>query len=70
VKPGGTLVYAVCSLLAREGAEQAEAFLSRHSAFERQDMIMDVGRSDGVGQLLTPGEDGTDGFFIARFTAR
>lgn len=69
VKPGGTLVYAVCSLLAREGRDQADAFLSRHSGFVAEDIPMDVGRLDGVGRLLTPGHDGTDGFFIARFRA-
>ncbi|GAA4043205.1 RsmB/NOP family class I SAM-dependent RNA methyltransferase [Sphingomonas rosea] len=70
VKPGGTLVYAVCSLLAREGADQAAAFLSRHSGFVPKDIGMDVGRLEGVGRLLTPGHDRTDGFFIARFQAR
>jgi 16S rRNA (cytosine967-C5)-methyltransferase len=69
VRPGGILVYAVCSLLSREGRGQAEAFLSRHSGFEPQDIPMHVGRLDGVGRLLTPGHDGTDGFFIARFRA-
>lgn len=69
VRPGGTLVYAVCSLLAREGRDQADAFLSRHSGFVAEDIPMAVGRSDGVGRLLTPGHDGTDGFFIARFRA-
>lgn len=69
VKPGGQLVYAVCSLLAREGAGQAEAFLSRHSSFRATDTGIAAGRSDGVGKLLTPGHDGTDGFFIARFVA-
>ena len=69
VKPGGSLVYAVCSLLAREGREQVDAFLSRHSGFRAEDIPMDVGRLDGVGRLLTPGHDGTDGFFIARFRA-
>lgn len=69
VKPGGALVYAVCSLLAREGRDQAAAFLSRHSGFVPEDIPMDVGRLHGVGRLLTPGHDGTDGFFIARFRA-
>jgi 16S rRNA (cytosine967-C5)-methyltransferase len=69
VKPGGTLVYAVCSLLAGESRDQADAFLSRHSGFVPEDIPMDVGRLDGVGRLLTPGHDGTDGFFIARFRA-
>jgi 16S rRNA (cytosine967-C5)-methyltransferase len=25
-----------------------------------------AGRLDGVGRILTPGHDGTDGFFVAR----
>ena len=69
VKPGGQLVYAVCSLLEREGEGQAEAFLSRHSSFSARDTGLAAGRSEGVGKLLTPGHEGTDGFFIARFVA-
>jgi len=67
VRPGGVLVYAVCSLLTREGATQAEAFLSRRSSFVAQDPLASVGRSAGAGRLLSPGHDATDGFFIARF---
>ena len=70
VKPGGRLVYAVCSLLAREGAGQADAFLSRHSGLKAEDTQLVTGRCDGLGRLLTPAHDGTDGFFIARFRAR
>ncbi|MCM8556973.1 RsmB/NOP family class I SAM-dependent RNA methyltransferase [Sphingomicrobium sediminis] len=64
VRPGGTLVYAVCSIIEREGAAQAADFESRHSGWMVQDAL-DVGRSDGPGRLLTPAHDGTDGFFIA-----
>ena len=67
VKPGGTLVYAVCSILQREGAAQAEAFLGRHSSWAMQDALGSFGRKDGSGRLLTPHHDGTDGFFVARF---
>ena len=70
VKPGGRLVYAVCSLLTREGSGQASAFLSRHSSFSAERIELTAGRSDGVGKLLTPGHDRTDGFFLARFRAR
>lgn len=66
VKPGGTLVYAVCSILRREGAAQAEAFLGRHSSWTVQDALGSFGRQDGNGRLLTPAHDGTDGFFVAR----
>ncbi len=66
VRPGGTIVYAVCSLLAREGAGQIADFLGRHSSWVVQDVLDGIGREDGGGKLLTPGHDGTDGFFVAR----
>jgi 16S rRNA (cytosine967-C5)-methyltransferase len=65
VKPGGSLVYAVCSLLHREGAGQISDFLGRHSSWIVQDALP-FGRQDGDGRVLTPGHDGTDGFFVAR----
>jgi 16S rRNA (cytosine967-C5)-methyltransferase len=66
VKPGGRLVYAVCSLLCREGAGQIDGFLEDHSSWIRDEAPIAAGRSDGAGQLLTPGHDRTDGFFVAR----
>jgi 16S rRNA (cytosine967-C5)-methyltransferase len=66
VRPGGSLVYAVCSLLSREGAGQIQDFISRHSSWTVQETAIPAGRLDGHGRLLTPGHDGTDGFFVAR----
>lgn len=66
VRPDGRLVYAVCSLLSREGAGQIERFLDRHSSWISEDTAIPAGRRDGGGRLLTPGHDRTDGFFIAR----
>lgn len=66
VKPGGALVYAVCSLLSREGADQIAAFLGRHSGWRAQDTLEGIGRVEGPGRLLTPAHDSTDGFFVAR----
>lgn len=66
VRPGGRLVYAVCSLLSREGAGQIRDFLSRHSSWNVQETPFAAGRLDGAGRLLTPAHDGTDGFFVAR----
>jgi 16S rRNA (cytosine967-C5)-methyltransferase len=68
VRPGGALIYAVCSLLSREGVGQIDAFLGRHSSWQAQDMLDGAGRCDGKGRLLTPAHDGTDGFFVARLT--
>jgi 16S rRNA (cytosine967-C5)-methyltransferase len=67
VKPGGALVYATCSVIAAEGADQAGNFLGRHSSWIVQDMSFEGGRADGPGRLLTPAHDATDGFFVARF---
>ena len=66
VKPGGRLVYAVCSLLSREGSGQIERFLEDRSSWIIEEMPIAAGRSDGCGRLLTPAYDRTDGFFIAR----
>ena len=66
VRPGGRLVYAVCSVLSREGAGQVDDFLSRRSSWHGQKIPIAAGRADGAGRLLTPGHDATDGFFVAR----
>jgi 16S rRNA (cytosine967-C5)-methyltransferase len=66
VKPGGRLVYAVCSVLSREGAGQIERFRKRHSSWISEATPIAAGRSEGAGRLVTPGYDGTDGFFVAR----
>jgi 16S rRNA (cytosine967-C5)-methyltransferase len=66
VAPGGRLVYAVCSLLAEEGRDQAAALTAR-SSLVPEALAMSAGRAAGGGRLLTPGHDGTDGFFVARW---
>lgn len=66
VRPGGALVYAVCSLLAEEGRDQAGAFAAR-SSFIPESPAISGGRAAGTGRVLTPAHDGTDGFFVARW---
>ena len=65
LRPGGVLVYAVCSLLAEEGRDQAAALAAR-SSLVPEPLPIAAGRAAGAGRLLTPGHDGTDGFFVAR----
>jgi 16S rRNA (cytosine967-C5)-methyltransferase len=81
-KPGGTLVYCVCSLEAEEGEQQIEALLTRDSRVSRKPITADdvSGRAEFVnaqGDLRTlptqlPDADprwaGIDGFFAARLT--
>ena len=75
LKPGGHLVYCVCSLEPEEGEAQVEAFLAR-----RPDMALDPiapGEGGAPGASLTSRgtlrllphqrEGGQDGFFAARF---
>ncbi len=66
LRPGGVLVYAVCSLLAEEGRAQAEALTAR-SSLVPEPLAIAIGRSAGSGKLLSPARDGTDGFFVARW---
>ena len=68
VRPGGRIIYAVCSLLADEGRHQAAAFAGR-SAMAPEDLAIAGGRAAGSGRILTPAHDGTDGFFVARWRA-
>lgn len=69
VRPGGHLVYAVCSLLTEEGRDQAERFGTIRSGAVSEIPPISGGRDSGPGRLLTPGHDGTDGFFVARWRA-
>lgn len=66
VAPGGLLVYATCALTDREGRGQVDAFLRRHDGWNAEPVALPVGRAHGAGLLLTPGHDGSDGFFFAR----
>lgn len=67
-RPGGRVVYVVCSLLDREGAGQAEAFLQRHPGWVAPRLTLPLGTERGPGLRLDPQHDGTDGFFIAQTT--
>ena len=71
VAPGGKLLYAVCSIIAREGRAQVDEFLNRHPGWTADESCLPegVGRAAGGGFLLTPARDGCDGFFLARLTA-
>ena len=74
VKPGGRLVYCVCSLEPEEGEAQVAAFLQRNAAFAIEEVASGEGgapeasrRPDGTLRILPhhrPG--GLDGFYVAR----
>jgi 16S rRNA (cytosine967-C5)-methyltransferase len=80
VKPGGTLVYCVCSLEPEEGVDQVTAFLQREPTLRRAPIA--ASEIGGLSELLTPAGDlrslpshlsaedprlsGLDGFYAAR----
>jgi 16S rRNA (cytosine967-C5)-methyltransferase len=75
VKPGGRLVYCVCSLETEEGEAQVRGFLHRHPDFRT--LPIQPGEGGAPSESLTREgwlrllphqiEGGLDGFFIARF---
>lgn len=67
VRPGGRLLYVVCSLLDSEGPDQAAAFVARHEGWSQDPLPGPHGRPRGMGRRLTPLVDGTDGFFFTAF---
>jgi len=71
VRPGGVLVYAVCSLAPQEGAGVIAQFLEHHPEFliDRGPIVADGFQIplDANGYLITrPDRGGLDGFFAAR----
>ncbi len=77
VRPGGRLIYCVCSLEREEGEDQAGGFLKRHPEFTIQPIApgegvaaVEASTADGTVRLhpgLAQPAGGVDGFFIARF---
>lgn len=66
IKPGGMLVYATCSVLPEENAQQVEQFLAR-TADARDDTPRDAcSVATAVGCQLLPQPGGHDGFYFAR----
>jgi 16S rRNA (cytosine967-C5)-methyltransferase len=72
LKPGGTLVYAVCSLEREEGEQQAAKVSLTPAPIAAEELPAGIAPTDQgwvrthPGQL--PAEGGLDGFFIARWT--
>jgi 16S rRNA (cytosine967-C5)-methyltransferase len=75
VKPGGVLVYSVCSLEPEEGEKVADAFLAMRPDHRpdpiEPDELAPIAPSRGGRVRILPGlfadQGGADGFFIARF---
>ncbi|MBY7975900.1 16S rRNA (cytosine(967)-C(5))-methyltransferase RsmB [Vibrio fluvialis] len=63
LKPGGTLVYATCSITPQENVLQVKDFLARTS-----DAKLVGSELDNPGRQILPGEEDMDGFYYAVLT--
>ncbi|MAO31622.1 MAG: 16S rRNA (cytosine(967)-C(5))-methyltransferase, partial [Alteromonas sp.] len=65
LKPGGTLLYATCSILPQENREQIQRFLA-----DNEDAILSpivkTETPEKPGRQILPGEQQMDGFYYAR----
>ncbi|MBY5994197.1 16S rRNA (cytosine(967)-C(5))-methyltransferase RsmB [Ferrimonas balearica] len=69
LKPGGTLVYATCSVLPDENVEQIQAFL-KENPDAMLDPILEGEDETRPGWQLLPTPEGGDGFYYARLVKR
>ena len=67
LKPGGTLVYATCSILPEENVQQIKAFLD-----EQPDAVhvAITDKSEDIGWQILPGDHSMDGFYYAKLTKK
>ena len=71
VRPGGTLVYATCSLAHTENDDTVAAFLAAHSDFHIAPPTDSFGYpTSGFGTVILPHIHDTDGLYLSRLSRR
>ena len=63
LKPGGTLLYATCSILPQENSEQIEQFLAQATDAT---LITIDDKTDSIGWQILPNDASMDGFYYAK----
>ena len=69
LKPGGTLLYATCSILPEENSRQIQTFLASHADASLVPLHPDD-TPQNPGQQLLPGDGNIDGFYYAKLIKR
>ncbi len=63
LKPGGTLLYATCSILPEENSEQIQHFIEKNNDVE----LLEIANGEQkVGWQILPNEQSMDGFYYAK----
>lgn len=66
LKPGGTLLYATCSILPEENHEQIQNFLAHNADAQLLAINHNTNSDQGIGWQLLPDEKNMDGFYYAK----
>lgn len=66
VRPGCTLLYCTCSILAEENDQVVESFLEAHEDARAVGVELPTGMATRHGWQMLPTEPATDGFYLAR----
>lgn len=66
VRPGCTLLYCTCSILAEENDQVVESFLEAHADARAIGVELPTGTATRHGWQMLPTEPATDGFYLAR----
>ena len=63
MKPGGTLLYATCSILPEENIQQIQLFLSENNNAK---LVQITNEKTDIGWQILPNEQSMDGFYYAK----
>lgn len=67
LKPGGTLLYATCSILPQENSEQVKHFIENNTDAKLLSIdCAENANKENIGWQLLPGEKNMDGFYYAK----
>lgn len=66
LKPGGTLLYATCSILPQENDKTIEAFCTKTSDAVLETIELPFGHPTQAGWQILPGQNHCDGFFYSK----